>query len=358
MAEDQEQVQSKTEAPTPRKREEARKKGQVAYSSDLASGFILLVGVGVFWLGGSAVGQNLLETIRQSLEQIGRKQLDSKIATAMAASFLHSLLQITGLILGVISLAAFAVGVLQSGLRLSTDPLQLNWSRLSPIKGWSRIWSQRSAMRAVMAVIKVVALGAVAWWIVCCQVNLISSSGRGSLAMAVSSGWHITIQIALAASAGLVLLGMLDYLFQRWRHEQDLKMSRREIKEEQKQEEGDPHVKARVKRLQREAAQRRMLSDVPNATVIVTNPTHVAVALQYDQATMPAPKVVAKGADLLAKRITKIAEEHQIPVLQRPPLARALYGAVETGQEIPPELYRALAEILAYVFRLRGIDSR
>lgn len=354
MAEDQDQAQSKTEAPTPHRREEARKKGQVAYSSDLGSSCVLLAGTTAFWLGGSSLGHNLIETFRSGLTDIGLKEIDFDTASVMATSFFESLLQATGLVLGLVSLAGFAVGASQAGLQISTESLQVNWSRLSPISGWSRIWSQRSAARAIAAVLKVAVLGAVAWWIIYYQAISIAVSGRSSLMAAVSRGWNITIQIALAASALLVLLGMVDYLFQRWRHEQDLKMSHHEVKQEHKQQEGDPHVKARVKRMQREAAQSRMLQEVENATVIVTNPTHFAVALQYDPDNMPAPKVVAKGADLLARRIVRIAESHKIPILQRPPLARALFASVEVDQEIPPALYRAIAEILAHVFRLRG----
>ena len=353
MAEDQDQAQAKTEAPTARRREEAHKKGQFAYSTDLAGGLILLVGTVTFWLGTGSLGSTLLGTFRSLLADVGRKEIDFDVAHTMAVAFFEYLLQTTGLLLGLVTLTGFAAGALQTGLRFSTESLQPNWGRLSPGKGLSRIWSQRSVVRAVQAILKVTVLGMVAWWIVTCQSVNIAASGRQSLVMAISDGWNISIQLALAVSASLVLLGILDYVFQRWRHEEDLKMSRRDVKEEQKQEEGDPHVKARVQRLQREASQRRMLQDVPSATVVVTNPTHVAVALQYDQATMPAPRVVAKGADLLAQRIMKLAEDHQIPTLRRPPLARALYTSVEIGREVPPDLYRAIAEILAHVFRLR-----
>ena len=156
----------------------------------------------------------------------------------------------------------------------------------------------------------------------------------------------------MAIAAAMVVIGLLDYLFQRWRHEQDLKMTRRELEEERKEEEGDPHMRARIRKLQREVGQRRMMQDVPNATVVITNPTHIAVAIQYERGLMSAPKVVAKGADLLAMQIRQIAERHDVPVLERKPLARALYLAVDVGEEIPAEFYHAIAEILAYIYRL------
>ena len=158
------------------------------------------------------------------------------------------------------------------------------------------------------------------------------------------------MHVGIAVGVLLTLLGIADFLYQRWQHEQDLRMSREELKEERRQEEGDPHMRARIKKLQREMGT-RMMHDVPTADVVLTNPTHYAVALKYDRATMPAPVVVAKGADHRAFRIMEIARQHNVPVLERKPLARALYGAVEVGREIPPELYLAVAEILTYLYR-------
>ena len=173
------------------------------------------------------------------------------------------------------------------------------------------------------------------------------------LRQAIRSTWGLAVEVGIAVAGALVVVGICDFLYQRWQHEEDLKMSLQDLKEEKKQDEGDPQVKSRLRKLQRDAARLRMLQDVPSASVVLTNPTHFAVALRYEQGVSKAPKVVAKGEGLLAKRIARIAREHGVTVLERKPLTRALYASAEVGQEIPDTLFRAVAEVLAYVYRLQ-----
>ncbi len=220
-----------------------------------------------------------------------------------------------------VAVAGMLVGVLQAGVRFSGKALEPNWEKLSPSKGWSNLLSQKSAMRGVMAVAKLLAIGALVAWTLSGRIGVIAASGQVSLISAIDVAWDLAVHVMLVVSTGLFVVGIADYFYQRIRHEEELKMTRQELTEEHKRDEGDPQIRARLKKLRREYVQKQMLRDVPRATVVLTNPEHFAVALRYDRLTMPAPVVVAKGADLLAQRIAKIARENGVPVLQRKPLS-------------------------------------
>ncbi len=344
--------QSKTEAPTPRRREQARDKGQVARSGDLSSGLTLLAGTLILWVSGDALGAELLEMLRLDLLQLTPADWTFDRISNTTAAAMVQILHVVGVLSGALLVLGVLIDGIQAGFRITWEPLKPDWSRLSPVKGWSRIFSISSVIKGAMALLKLAVVCMVAWWIVGGQPNRIAVSGHGSLRQAVQNAWDLGIGLAIAIAAGMVLVGLLDYLYQRWKYEQDLKMSRQEVQDERKQEEGDPHVRGRIKQMQRELAQNQMIRDVASATVVLTNPTHYAVALQYKGGSMATPKVIAKGAGVLAKRITKVARENDIPVLERKMLARTLYAAVDVGQEIPVTLYQAIAEILAYVMRL------
>ncbi len=342
---------SKTEEATPQRRRDAQEKGQIPYSGDLVQGAALLSGVMVLWLG-AGLASGLRNTMRNGLGSL-RTNLTPADLPVMAASSLWNFLQTVGPLLATVVAMALFAGIMQSGGNISVSSLSLDLGRLSPIKGWSRIWSSRSAMRALTALLKLTALILIAVWILKGRFGRIAGVGRAGLLTAVQTAWDTASALAVSVAAALTIVGLIDFFFQRWKHEQDLRMSKQEVKDDHKQEEGDPMIKARLRKLQRERANGKMMQDVPNATVIVTNPTHISVALQYDRSTMSAPKVVAKGAGALALRIRKIAMEHDVPIVERKPVARALYAAVEVGDEIPLDLYQAVAEILSYIFRLR-----
>lgn len=346
--------QQKTEAATPRKREEARRQGRVASSGDLTSGLLLFVSTCVLWLGGEYVAGVLREGMISGLRDISPAELAPTELMARAVQFFTYLLQAGGALALTMFATTILVGLLQSGFAISTEPLSPDWGRMSPIKGWSRIMGIHSFARGVNLFLKVGVIAIAVWWFFSGGSENSIVGTYGSLPTAVAAGWNAGIMLALAIAAGLVLLGLADYLFQRWRFEQDLMMSRQEIRDEHKQEEGDPMLRARIRKLQREAANSRMLRDVPSATVVLTNPTHLAIALRYDRSRDTAPTVVAKGSGAFAKRIARIARENGVPVLERKPIARALYGAVQVGSEIPPVLYHVIAEILAYVYKLRN----
>jgi flagellar biosynthetic protein FlhB len=260
---------------------------------------------------------------------------------------------IAGLIVGALFVVSLSVGLAQAGFTVSFKPLEASLERLSPTTGWARLMSWDGAVRGISVMLKVSVVGAVLVWYLADRAHLLALLGQKTLGLGVSAAWQLALETALVVAGSFFVVGAADYLYQRLRHEQKLKMTREEIKQEHKEDEGDPHVRARIRRLQREAAERKMIQDVPKATVVVTNPTHFAVAIRYDRHTMTAPMVIAKGSDRFARRIADVARQHGIPVLERKPLARLLYRSVKIGQTIPAELYQALAEILAYVYRLK-----
>jgi flagellar biosynthetic protein FlhB len=258
-----------------------------------------------------------------------------------------------GGMLAVVAAVGLLTGFLQVGFVISARPMELDWGKMSPAKGWQRILSTESMVRGVLGAMKVSVLLIVSATVLWFRRNELSVSNFSTVRQLLSYGWDLGLTICLTLAAVLVCLASIDYLARWMRQEEKLKMTRDEIKREMKEEFGDPTVKAAVRRMQREAVKQRSVADVPKATVVITNPTHLAIAIQYDQGTMSAPKVVAKGADAFAKNIIAIARNHKIPVIERKPLARAIFKSVAVGQEIPQEFFRAIAEILAQIYRLR-----
>jgi flagellar biosynthesis protein FlhB len=351
MAEDQDEGQ-KTEEPSQRRLDEARTKGQVASSREV--NHTLMLGAGALLVGILAPGivGDLGAALRRLLErpqEFGPAALDRVVAALLG--------EVGGaLLLGALLLvgAALAGGLLQNGLVVSAEPLAPKLERISPAAGAKRLFSLRSLIEFGKGVLKITLVGAIA-------VALLWPAGPRIVAAAgldVGALLGLIRDLALRLLAGVALLvgliALLDVLYQRFEHRKQLRMSRRDLQDEFKQTEGDPFIKARLRNLRQERARRRMMAEVPKATVVVTNPTHVAVALRYDGDAMAAPKLVAKGLGTLAERIRTVARAHGVPVLQNPPLARALHAGVELGAEVPPAHYRAVAEVIGYVLRLRA----
>lgn len=349
----EETSQNKTEAPTPRRREKAREEGQVVSSPDLVSGIVLLAFGLACWWWGPVYGELVQGIVKQSLLRIAGTSWDAG-TTVLAGRWLFGHL---GLLAGFVTLGALVLGVsavqLQAGFALTFKPLAPNWEKVSPIKGWMRIWSAESLMRGVMALLKIGSSVAIAVAVGWAWYGAVRVGTRGAFAGSVHLGWELACQLMLWLGGMALVWGIGDYVFKYFRHEQKLKMSRQEVKDEQKQEQGDPHIKSRMRKMQQDAAERKTLQDVPGASAVITNPTHYAVALKYESGRMKAPRIVAKGKDAFARRIVAVAREHGVPVLERKPLTRALYALAEVGQEIPLEFYRAVAEILAHVYRLK-----
>ncbi len=347
--------QERTEAPTPRRREEARKAGQIAVSADLNTGLLLLVAALIVTFGAHSLGGGLLEGVRSDLARRCPSDLDLRTVQAIFGGVFSRTARAIGVFFGALFLASVLGGLIQSGFAFYPDILGVRWERLDPANGLMRMFSLGSGTRAVTSLLKIAALTVLTYVALSTRFNEIGRLGEGTLGSAVALEGNIISRLFLSVSIALVVIGVGDYLIQRLRVERQLRMTRQEAKQELKQEEGDPQIKARIRKLQREAAQRRMFQDIPKATVVVTNPTHLAVALRYERGKMTAPKVVALGAGFVAERIIATARRHAVLVVENRPLAQALYRVGKLDREIPAALYQAVAETLAFVYRLRGM---
>ena len=354
--------QEKTEQPTQRRFEKAAEDGQVAQSADFSSGILILAGTLFFFIAGAWFYSNLTEKLRfglghNQLDTGSFAELDVKIRDMINATFWEVMLMIGPLVIVTFGLAILN-GAIISGVNITWKPLTPNFEKLDPIKGFKKIFSSRAGVRGLLAVAKVSALAIIVYWLIMNAMGRLTASCGLPFELIVGTGWQLTLQIALAIAAAMVFVGVADLAFQKWKHTEDLKMTRKELRDEYKESDGDPYLKARMKKLQREISSRTMMNDVKNADVVIRNPTHFAVALRFDRLKDNAPIVLAKGVDAVALKIIEIAEESKVPVIERRPVARALYAIAEVGDEIPLELYQAVAEILAYVARSRSIIRR
>jgi flagellar biosynthetic protein FlhB len=347
--------QQKTEPPSPRRRERAAEEGQFPHSSELNSGVLLFVGFGGMLLLAQALGGGLLAQTRWDLVTLPASDLTAGDIQKLLIDKFSQGLSIAGMLIGLLFLVALGVGIGQVGFNLNVGKLAIKWEQVFPFQ-FSRLIGWDKVMRGLFLLCKIAAIGVVAYWIVRQRGSEIMHLNDSGLGGAMAGAWDVTIRIALGLAGTLLLIGVADYAYQRWRFEQSLYMSKQEVKEEMKREEGNPQTKARIRKLQRENAQRKMFHKVPKATVVVTNPTHLAVALQYE-AGMTAPKVVAKGADHIAQRIIAIARKHAVPVVEKKSLAQMLFKTVKLDQAVPLGLYVVVAELMAYVYRLKGINN-
>ena len=343
----------KTESPSPRKIEKAREEGQVPQSRELSAFMVLMAGGGAAWMLGDSFAQTLAGVVRTGL------QFDHQLATDPGV-LINKMLQqtsdaVTGMapMLLIIVAAALAGPIVMHGWMFNSKALTPKFSRMNPLSGIKRMVSIDSLSELVKSVAKVSLLGVIAGLVMWKGLDALFALGHDSVQDGARSMGHILTRAFLLVSAGMLLVVLLDVPYQLWRYYTQLKMTREEVRQEVKESEGDPHIKARIRSMQREVARRRMMSEIPTADVVVTNPTHYAVALKYSEGAMCAPRVVAKGADLVAARIREEAGKHQVPILEAPPLARALYRHAELEQEIPVALYTAVAEVLAYVYQLK-----
>ena len=350
----------KTEEATPRRREEAREKGQVPLSSELVAatmlaGWMLALAFQGERLAGAVGG--LLASSLQALGSLGTAELGQ----SQLVELLTTKGRVVGGALALLFLPLMSVGVLvgygQIGFRVTPKALAFDPSRLDPFKGFGRMLSARSAVRTGLAVLKILLIGGVMAAIAWLQLGDITTLGGGELGPVLAGIGYVAARCAAGAIGVVLLLAVLDLAFQRFQHGRDLRMSKQEVRDELKSTEGDPHLKGRIRRVQRELASRRMMADVPDATVVVTNPTHYAVALRYEDRERDersAPRIVAKGVDRVAERIKDVAREAGVPCYEDVPLARALHAQCEIGDQVPVELYEAVAGVLAYVYRVQG----
>ena len=348
-------AQEKTEKATPRRRQDARKKGQVAQSKEISSVLILMTIMGIFYFAGSWIFYNLSGIFTGIYGNIGTLSLNN---ATEADLFLHTVFEYLISILIPIFLpivaAAVVANIAQVGFEMHGQPLQPKLSKLNPISGMKKIVSLKSMVELVKSMFKIVIVGGVAYVIVEKEMHYFPSLMQQSVVDILLFIASVTFKIFFFVCLVLIFLAALDYVYQRWQHEKSLKMTKQEIKDERKQTEGDPKIKARIRSIQLEMAQRRMMEAIPEADVVITNPTHLALAIKFDAKEMIAPTVLAKGSGFIAERIKEVAREHNVPIVEDKPLAQTMFKLVEIGDFIPVELYRALAEVLAYVYRLKG----
>jgi len=351
----EEDLESRTEEPTPRRREQARDEGRAARSVEVTAATVLLTGILALSQFGPETAGALREEMRRSLLGLSATDLTpGQVGEAMlgAASVI---LTATAPIVLAMAIAGTASVVAQVGFGLYPKLLLPKLSRISPGNGFSRIFSRRGLVDLVKSVAKIGLVSWVAWTVVFSDEHRLAALGLASPREILSLGGAELVRLLLWVGSTLAALASLDYLWQRRSHQQGMRMTRQEVKEELRQSEGDPKLKQRMKRAYRDLTGNRMLSEVANADVVVTNPTHFAVALRYRAGENGAPKVVAKGVDEVAERIKQLARAAGVPIVERRSLARALFRGVKVGSEIPANLYRAVAEVLAYIY---GLESR
>ncbi len=353
MADEQDDGQ-KTEQPTQRRLDEARRKGQVASSREVNHALIL--GAGALLVG--VVAPTMTGEIAAALRPLLATPHSFEITAADLDRLLLALLGEVGLALlptaVLLVVAALAGGLIQNGLVVSAEPLTPKAERISPLGGAKRLFSLRSLVEFGKSVLKIALVGAAATALLWPAAETIIATTGLEVRALLPVLHDLTLRLLAGIALLVGLIALLDSFYQRFEHRKQLRMSRRDLQDEFKQTEGDPYIKARLKSLRMERARRRMMAAVPKATVVITNPTHVAVALRYEPPAMAAPRLVAKGVGPLAERIRALAREHGVPVVENPPLARALHAAVELEAEIPAAHYRAVAEVIGYVMQLRG----
>lgn len=342
----------KTEAPTPRRRQEARSKGQVARSQDLTAAVLLLVGfvsLRFFW---PPLWQSLQAIVASALTPADPTRIDGLLPFSLAIG--REMLYRLGPYMLILLAAGVLVLYAQIGLLFTLQPLTPSLNKINPLNGIKRLFSLRSLMLAFLNMGKLVAVLAVAYVALSADAGAILFASGFAFHDLLRLGGTLIFELCMQLSVAILILALLDLVWQRYRHERDLRMTKEEVKDEMRSMEGDPKIKQRRRQLQMQLAMQRLQKDVPHADVVVTNPTHFSIAIAYDATSMLAPKVVAKGADEIALRIRQIAQQHGIPIVERKPLARALFDAVDVGDFIPERFYRAIAEILAYIYELTG----
>jgi flagellar biosynthesis protein FlhB len=349
--------EEKTEAPTPRRREEARERGQIARSADLSAAVGLLVSMIALHFFGPAMFRDMVRLTQNMLTYSAANAVLPSSMTELGFLGLIALARMVAPVCLILMIVGVLVSLAQVGFLFTFHPLEPNFQKIDPISGFFRLISMDSAVKLVISLFKVAIIGSVAYITIknrIAQIVNISDLDYMQIAGFASS---LIFVLGIRLAILLLVIAIFDYAYTRLQYERQLRMSKQELKEELRRMEGDPLVRERRRRVARQLAMQRMQQAVPKADVVVTNPTELAIALKYDAASMSAPKVVAKGAGFLAARIRRIAIANQVPIVERKPLAQALYKAVEIGQEIPPSFYKAVAEILAYVYELTGKSS-
>ena len=351
MAEDT--GQERTEQPTPRRIQQAREKGQVPTSRELNTMLMMLIAGASIMFVGPGIVEDFLQMFKQYLN-ISRENIfdTTSMPVLLEEAIIDALITLSPFFTLMV-LSALAGPLMMGGVTFSTQALSFKWDKLNPITGMGRVFSKKGLVELVKALLKFIIIGTTAILFLYSEADTYLGLGNEPLVQALPHMANLLVWSFLTIASVLVFIALIDVPFQIFDYTQQLKMTFQEIKDENKDTEGNPDVKGRVKNTQREIAQRRMMAEVPKADVIITNPEHYSVAIKYEPDGMTAPIVVAKGVDIMAMQIRTIAREHEVPILQAPPLARALHHTTEIDEEIPAALYLAVAQVLAYIFKLR-----
>jgi flagellar biosynthetic protein FlhB len=344
----------RTEQPTQKRLDDARSEGRIPRSRDLTAAAVMITaGIGLKVAGASA-GSQLGQMMKTGFSIPRDRLMDERLLAGAFGDLALMALYAVAPVLLLTLIAAVGAPMVLGGWSFSTKAMSPDFSRLNPASGVARMVSVRSWVELAKSLGKFAIVGGAGALVIWLEMDSLMGLGREPVYAAVGHAMSITGSALISLTCALVLIAAIDVPFQLWQYNREMRMSRDEIRQENKESEGSPEMRGRIRAMQREMAERRMMDDVPKADVIVVNPTHYAVALRYDDKTMRAPTVVAKGVDLMAARIREVASEHKVPIFEAPPLARALHRSVEIGDEIPADLYAAVAQVLTYIFQLRA----
>ncbi|MCL7746483.1 flagellar biosynthesis protein FlhB [Halalkalibacter alkaliphilus] len=346
-------AEEKTEKATPKKRQDTRKKGQVAKSTDVNTAIILLLVFLFLWLFGGMLGETLFNLLKHTFQTYLLLELTE---ATIAALFLELVMESAIVLLPIMMIALIAgvaASYIQVGVLFAPEAIKMKLSKLDPIKGAKRIFSIRALVELLKSLLKISLAGVVVFIIIWLNLENVMILSQKSVGDGFAFIAQLTAILGISVAVLLLVLSIPDYLYQKYDHEKQIKMSKKDIKDEHKNMEGDPRIKSKRKQKQMEMAMQRMMQEVPKADVVITNPTHFAVALRYDEEKADAPVVVAKGVDFMAQKIKGVAAEQKVVTVENRPLARALYHQAEIGDQVPEDLFKAVAEVLAYVYRLK-----
>ncbi|MGM0880863.1 MAG: flagellar biosynthesis protein FlhB [Bacillota bacterium] len=346
--------QEKTEQATPKKRDEARKKGQIARSADLPGSLIMMFTFLSFIMLGSFYKQHILMLFGNLFEDWLLMELTTGNVMTFFTDITLELLLILAPIFAVAFIIAILGNVVQFGFLLTGEPLKMKFNKINPINGFKQIFSMRTVVEFLKSVLKLLIIGILVFSAIWKEWDRILVLASLPIQQIFTFTAGLTVTLGIQIGAVLAVLALADFFYQRFEHNKSLKMSKQDIKDEYKKSEGDPIIKGRIRERQRRMALQRMMQEVPKADVVITNPTHFAIALKYDATKMEAPKIIAKGMDHVALRIKEIAKENGVVTMENKPLARALYERAEIGDVIPADLFQAVAEVLAYVYKMKG----
>ncbi|MGP9041198.1 flagellar biosynthesis protein FlhB [Cytobacillus kochii] len=344
----------KTEKATPKKKQDNRKKGQVAKSQDVNTAIMLLAVFTFFFFAADFLQTSIITMLEHSFNEYLLLDVTEASVFKILLDILKELIMIVGPIMIVALIAGIIANYIQVGVLFTTKPVEPKLEKLDPIKGFKRIFSLRAIVELLKSILKISIIGVVVFSILWLRIDEILILSQKTIGAAMKTVIDLTIQMGIFASLALLVLAILDYLYQKYDYEKNLRMSKQDIKDEHKSSEGDPLIKSKIKQRQREMATRRMMQEVPKADVIITNPTHYAICLKYDESKADAPILTAKGVDHVAQKIKLIANEHKVIMVENRPLARGLYDQVDIGESIPEEFFKAVAEVLAYVYKVKN----